>query len=84
MVNRGDLVRLRVIDQDRYGRTVAQVIIGNRDAGLELVRQGRAVVYEQYNDSSVYRQAEDEAGQAGGAVFGNDPVASRTRPPGGD
>ncbi|MFZ4790612.1 MAG: thermonuclease family protein [Candidatus Competibacteraceae bacterium] len=64
MVNRGDSVRLRVIDQDRYGRTVAQVIAGDRDAGLEMVRQGQAVVYKQYNDSAVYRQAEAEARQA--------------------
>jgi len=64
MVNRGDAVRLRVMDQDRYGRTVAQVFAGERDAGLEMVRQGRAVVYEQYNDSPAYRQAEAEARQA--------------------
>ena len=57
-------VRLRVMDQDRYGRTVAQVFAGERDAGLELVRQGQAVMYEQYNDSPVYRQAQTEAKQA--------------------
>ena len=64
LVNRGDSVSLRVIDQDRYGRTVAQVFTGSRDAGLEMVRQGRAVVYEQYNDSAAYQQAEAEARQA--------------------
>jgi endonuclease YncB( thermonuclease family) len=57
-------ITLRVRDQDRYGRTVAQVRVGERDAGLELVRQGRAVVYAQYNDSIAYRQAETEARQA--------------------
>lgn len=57
-------ITLRVRDQDRYGRTVAQVLVGERDAGLELVRQGRAVVYAQYNDSIAYRQAETEARQA--------------------
>ena len=69
MVNRGDSVRLRVIDQDHYGRTVAKVIVGNRDAGLELVRQGWAVVYEQYNDSPAYQQAEAEARQARRGVW---------------
>jgi len=57
-------VSLRVMDQDRYGRTVAQVVAGERDVGLEMVRQGRAVVYEQYNDSPVYRQAQAEAQRA--------------------
>ena len=54
----------RVQDRDRYGRTVAQVFVGERDVGLEMVRQGRAVMYEQYNDSPAYRQAQAEARQA--------------------
>ena len=49
------------MDHDRYDRTVAQVFAGERDVGLEMVRQGRARVYEQYNDSPAYRQAEVEA-----------------------
>jgi len=61
---RRDSIRLRVMDQDRYGRTVAQVFAGERDAGLEMVRQGRAVVYEQYNNSPAYQQAEAEARQS--------------------
>ena len=59
-----DPIRLQVRDQDRYGRAVAQVFAGERDAGLEMVRQGRAVMYEQYNDSPAYRQAQNEAKQA--------------------
>ena len=61
LLPRRDSVRLRVMDQDRYGRVVAQVFVGERDAGLDMVRQGRAVVYEQYNDSPAYRQAQAEA-----------------------
>ncbi|MFZ1494967.1 MAG: thermonuclease family protein [Candidatus Competibacter denitrificans] len=57
-------VSLHVLDQDRYGRTVAQVLAGDRDVGLEMVRQGHAVVYAQYNHSPVYRQAQTEAKQA--------------------
>jgi endonuclease YncB( thermonuclease family) len=57
-------VRLRVQDHDRYGRTVAQVFAGDRDVGLEMVRQGQAIMYEQYNDSPVYRQAQGEAKKA--------------------
>ncbi len=82
IVNRGDAVRLQVMDQDRYGRTVAQVFSSNRDAGLEMVRQGRAVVYEQYNDSAAYRQAEAEARQARRGIWARsgsqqDPAAWR-------
>lgn len=64
-----DPVRLRVMDQDRYGRTVAQVFAGERDVGLELVRQGQAVMYEQYNDSPVYRQAQTDAKRARRAIW---------------
>jgi len=69
MVPRSATVRLRVMDQDRYGRTVAQVFASERDAGLEMVRQGRAVVYEQYNHSLVYQQAQAEAQQAGRGIW---------------
>jgi micrococcal nuclease len=57
-------MRLQVKDQDRYGRTVAQVWVGQRDAGLELVRQGRAIVYQQYNDDPAYHRAQAEAQRA--------------------
>ena len=64
LLPRRDWVRLRVMDRDRYDRTVAQVFAGERDVGLEMVRQGRARVYEQYNDSPAYQQAEAEARRA--------------------
>jgi endonuclease YncB( thermonuclease family) len=64
LLPRRDPIRLRVMDQDRYGRVVAQVFAGERDTGLEMVRQGRAVMYEQYNDSPAYRQAQAEARRA--------------------
>lgn len=64
LLPRRDAIRLQVVDQDRYGRTVAKVLVNDRDVGLEMVHQGRAVVYEQYNDSPVYQQAETEARQA--------------------
>ena len=57
-------ISLQVMDQDRYGRSVAQVLVGKRDLGLELVRQGQALVYAQYNKSAIYRAAQDEAQQA--------------------
>ncbi|MBL8260255.1 MAG: thermonuclease family protein [Candidatus Competibacteraceae bacterium] len=64
LLSQRDPVRLRVMDRDQYGRTVAQVFAGERDAGLDMVRQGRATVYAQYNDSPIYRQAQTEAKQA--------------------
>ncbi|MEZ5582455.1 MAG: thermonuclease family protein [Candidatus Competibacteraceae bacterium] len=56
-----DPIRLAVQDIDRYNRVVAQLYAGNRDVGLEMVRQGHAVVYEQYNRFPSYRQAQTEA-----------------------
>ncbi len=69
LLPRRDSIRLRVMDQDRYGRTVAQVFAGERDLGLEMVRQGQAVVYEQYNNFPTYQQAEAEARQARRGVW---------------
>lgn len=57
-------IRLQVQDQDRYGRTVAQVWVDDRDVGLEMVKKGWAVMYEQYNNSPAYRQAQNEAKQS--------------------
>lgn len=39
---------LRVVDRDRYGRTVARVICGGVDANAEQIRRGMAWVYERY------------------------------------
>lgn len=54
-------VRLKVRDIDRYGRVVAQLYHAEQDLGLDLVRQGGAVVYTSYNKSSRYRSAQAEA-----------------------
>ncbi len=56
-----DKVTLRVMDTDHYGRTVAQLYVGNQDLGLEMVRQGGAVVYERYNEFKSYRTAQGQA-----------------------
>lgn len=57
-------LKLEVTDRDRYGRVVARLYQGNQDVGLELVRQGGAVVYTQYNKSRTYRLAQGEAKRA--------------------
>jgi endonuclease YncB( thermonuclease family) len=42
-------VKLRPHTIDRYGRLVAQVLIDNQDAGLELLKRGLCwVVHEKY------------------------------------
>ncbi len=53
--------KLQVVDKDRYGRIVARLYDGNRDLGLAMVRQGRAIVYEHFNNSKTYRKAQAQA-----------------------
>jgi endonuclease YncB( thermonuclease family) len=63
----GKEIDLRPHAIDRYGRTVAQVGVDGKDAGLEMVRQGLAWVYEQYIPEAssevqeTYRKAQEEA-----------------------
>ena len=61
-------VQLRVVERDRYGRTVAEVFKNGQSVNLQLVQEGRAVVYRQYlsacaNSQSRYLQAEAKAKQ---------------------
>lgn len=61
-------VRVREIDRDRYGRTVAELYLGDRSVNLQMVSEGQAVVYRQYlsgcaSTKSQYLQAEDLAKQ---------------------
>lgn len=54
-------VQVQSVDKDRYGRLVARLFVGAQDVGLAMVREGRAIVYAQYNNSNVYRAAQSEA-----------------------
>lgn len=57
-------IKLEVMDIDqRYGRVVARIFNGYQDVGLEMVRQGGAAVYEQYNNSRAYQVAQLQAKQ---------------------
>jgi micrococcal nuclease len=61
-------VQLRVVELDRYGRTVAEVFKGGQSVNLQMVQEGRAVVYRQYlsacaNSQDRYLQAEAKAKQ---------------------
>ncbi len=44
----GQAVQLRKIERDRYGRTVAELYLGNQSVNLMMVKEGQAVVYTQY------------------------------------
>lgn len=62
----GQAVTLRVVDRDRYGRTVAEVFKGSSSVNLQMVQAGQAVVYRQYLDGcsatkEQYLQAEAAA-----------------------
>lgn len=60
----GSAVTLRVVDTDRYGRTVAEVLRNGRAVNMTLVRSGAAFAYRQYLakcDQSAYLGAEAAA-----------------------
>ncbi len=67
-------VRVKVVEQDRYGRNVGQVWLGEQDVNFRQVQQGMAWHYQQYarkgqsgEDFSRYESAQSEAqGQGSG------------------
>ena len=66
LLSTGQPVEVRAIERDRYDRTVAEIYSGGQSVGLQLVREGYAVVYEQYISGCAataddYRQAESVA-----------------------
>ncbi len=44
------IVRIAATKLDKYGRTIGKVFIGEKDMNLELVREGMAWHYKQYED----------------------------------
>ncbi len=65
----GQMVTLKVVDTDRYGRQVAEVYKDSVPINLQMVREGHAVVYRQYLSGcpglqSQLIQAENQAKQA--------------------
>ncbi len=47
----GQAVQVREVDTDRYGRTVAELYLGNQSVNLTMVKEGSAIVYPQYIDN---------------------------------
>ena len=65
----GSTAQLRVVERDRFGRTVAEVFRDGRSVNLQMVRDGQAVVFHRYLDNcsatrDQYLQSESEAKQA--------------------
>ncbi len=44
----GQVVQVRSLDTDRYGREIAEIYVNNQLVNLTLVEEGYAVVYDQY------------------------------------
>ena len=58
----GKDVTIREVDRDRYGRTVAEVILPDgKSLGLELVKAGQAWDYRAYSHDPLMAQAESAA-----------------------
>lgn len=55
------LVRIEVVDTDRYGRTVGEVLLEGRNINREMVRLGHAWAYTRYATSLEVAELEDEA-----------------------
>lgn len=72
LLPKGQTVELRTIDQDRYGRTVAEVYVNNQSINLQMVRDGMALLYRQYSkncDANQFIQAEQQAKQQGLGIW---------------
>lgn len=57
----GKTVTINVKTTDKYGRTVARVIINGKDVSLELVKAGLAWHFKRYSSDPVLAKAEEEA-----------------------
>jgi micrococcal nuclease len=55
---------MREIERDRYGRTVAELFLGNQSVNLMMVKEGQAVVYTQYIDNCAATKGQYLAAEA--------------------
>jgi hypothetical protein len=68
----GKIVRIEVVDVDRYRREVGRIYLGDRFINLEIVRDGFAWRYLRYDKAGEFTEAEREAER-------NAAVCGRTR-----
>ncbi len=67
------------VDTDRYGRTVADLWVGNRYLNRELVKRGSAWFYDEYSKDDTLYQVEQEARAAKRGLWAL-PAAKRIEP----
>lgn len=59
----GRVVSLKISTTDRYGRTVAEVFIDETNVNKQMVAQGMAWAYREYNKDKEYLDLENKAKQ---------------------
>jgi endonuclease YncB( thermonuclease family) len=66
----GKQVTVRVVDLDRYGRTVGRVRVGSVDVNAQMVKQGGAWAFRQYQSDQRFQLWEKEARAAKRGLWG--------------
>ncbi|GAA5093667.1 thermonuclease family protein [Wohlfahrtiimonas larvae] len=61
LIGKNRLIKVQIIEQDRYQRMVGKLYLNDLDIGLEMVKQGVVSVYHHYNHDEVYINAEKKA-----------------------
>lgn len=61
---KNDTIEVKIKDKDQYSRYVSQLFFNKKDIGLEMVKAGQAVVYQQFNKEEVYKNAQKQAEKA--------------------
>lgn len=77
LLPRGTAIEVRVMETDRYGRTVGEVYQGGQSVNLQLVQEGSAVAYREYLakcDKPAFLKAEASAKSARLGVWGQSPI----------
>ena len=72
-------VRVASQGEDRYGRTLARLFVGNRDINREMVREGHAWVYRRYS-SDAWLLEDERVAREGRRGLWSLPVAGRVPP----
>src|SRR5437773_4262834 len=57
----GKTVEIRPVGEDRYGRTVARVVVDGKDVSMELLKAGLAWHFKKYNKDQHLAELEGQA-----------------------
>jgi micrococcal nuclease len=73
---KGKSVEVHADSEDRYGRTLARLVVGGQDVNLAMVAEGLAWHFTRYSDDAVLAAAEREARAARRGLWADpEPVA---------